>query len=404
MLYILLGFVSIGLPWASFAKVEETGNAKGRLEPKGRSFRLDAPVAGTVTRVHVKAGQTVKAGQILLELDSEMMQNELKRMQEQLKGLQNQAAQFELIRSQLETAARSHRLQNASQEAEQTAQVSQTQQRINANLRSYALLRGKLAQDLNEVNRYKELQRLGVVPQVKVVELERVALETRHVVEQARAELRLSEDELKKQQRGYDRITHSGEIVLQDSARQLKEFRARLIAIDTEITQTQNQIKTLELQLKQRVIRAPADGIVFELPIQRTGAVVQPSQLIAQVAPESSPLILRAQLPSQESGFVKTGMPVKIKFDAYPFQDYGVVQGHLHWIAPDSEPAETAPGQPETFEVEVSLDQTYISGQNRQIRLTPGQTATAEIVVRERRVIDFVLDPLKMLKEDGLKL
>lgn len=170
------------------------------------------------------------------------------------------------------------------------------------------------------------------------------------------------------------------------------------------MAQTQNQIKSLELQLKQRAIRAPADGVVFELPIQRTGAVVQPSQLLAQVAPQSSPLILRAQLPSQESGFVKVGMPIKLKFDAYPFQDYGVVQGRLHWISPDSKSVETPQGQAQVFEVEVSLDQDYISGQNQRIKLTPGQSAIAEIIVRERRVIDFALDPLKKLQRDGLKL
>lgn len=362
LLYALVGFTAIGLPWAAFSKVEETGSAKGRLEPKGKSFQLDAPVAGTVTRIHVKVGQTIKAGQVLLELDSDMMQNELQRTKEQLRGLRGQAAQFELVKSQQETATRSQ---------------------LSASLRSYALLRAKLAQDLNEVERYKGLQGLGAVPQVKVVEMERTVLDSQQAVEQAKAELHQTQE---------------------DRGRNIKELKARLISIYTEITQIQNQIKSLELQLKQRTIRAPVDGTVFELPIQRTGAVVQPSQLMAQVAPESSPLILRAQLPSQESGFVKVGMPVKLKFDAYPFQDYGVVQGQLHWISPDSKSVETPQGQAQVFEVEVSLDQDYISGQHQRIVLTPGQSAIAEIIVRERRVIDFALDPLKKLQRDGLKL
>lgn len=109
-------------------------------------------------------------------------------------------------------------------------------------------------------------------------------------------------------------------------------------------------------------------------------------------------------MPSQESGFLRVGMPVKLKFDAYPFQDYGVVAGHLRWISPDSKVVETAQGNVETFELEIALDQLYIQTQNKRVALTPGQTATAEVIVRQRRIIDFILDPFKKLQEGGLEL
>jgi HlyD family secretion protein len=152
------------------------------------------------------------------------------------------------------------------------------------------------------------------------------------------------------------------------------------------------------------MIKAPANGIVFELPIERTGAVVQPTQMLAQIAPENTPLILRAQMPSQETGFLRQGMPVKLKFDAYPFQDYGVVEGTLSKISPDSKIQETPQGNIEVFEVEVILDRWYIQNGNKLINLTAGQTATAEVITRQRRLIDFLLDPLKQLQEGGLEL
>lgn len=109
-------------------------------------------------------------------------------------------------------------------------------------------------------------------------------------------------------------------------------------------------------------------------------------------------------MPSQESGFVRVGMPVKLKFDAYPFQDYGIVQGHLGWVSPDSKVEETPQGKVETFELEIALEQTYIPIQNRQVALTPGQTATAEVIVRQRRLIDLVLDPFNKLQKGGIEL
>jgi HlyD family secretion protein len=97
-------------------------------------------------------------------------------------------------------------------------------------------------------------------------------------------------------------------------------------------------------------------------------------------------------------------MPVKVKFDAYPFQDYGVVQGHVNWISPDSKIQRSEQGNTETYELEISLAQSYIQTANKRIPITPGQTATAEVVIRQRRIIDFILDPFKKLQQGGLEL
>lgn len=156
--------------------------------------------------------------------------------------------------------------------------------------------------------------------------------------------------------------------------------------------------------MRQRVLRAPTDGTIFQLGIQHPGSVLQPGQAIAQVAPEGVMLVFRAQMPSQESGFLRLNAPVKLKFDAYPFQDYGVVPGRLRWISPDSKVVETAQGNIETFELEIALDQNFIQSQNKRVLLTPGQTALAEVIVRQRRVIDFILDPFKKLQKGGLEL
>ncbi|PLZ97730.1 HlyD family secretion protein, partial [Fischerella thermalis CCMEE 5328] len=95
---------------------------------------------------------------------------------------------------------------------------------------------------------------------------------------------------------------------------------------------------------------------------------------------------------------------VKIKFDAYPFQEYGIAQGKVTWISPDSKVSQTPQGQQESFELNIALNQQYLQNGNQRILLNPGQTATAEVIIRQRRVIDFVLDPFQRLRKDGLKL
>jgi hemolysin D len=71
VLYLMLAFTAVILPWAAFSQVDEVGIAQGRLEPKGNTIRLDAPVSGTVAVMHVREGQSVQKGQPLMELQSE---------------------------------------------------------------------------------------------------------------------------------------------------------------------------------------------------------------------------------------------------------------------------------------------------------------------------------------------
>ncbi|PSB41694.1 HlyD family secretion protein [Cyanosarcina cf. burmensis CCALA 770] len=452
-LYFLVSFAAIVLPWAMLSQVDETGAARGRLEPLGATQRLDAPVAGTVTQVSVKEGQTVKAGQILLELESDLVHTELQGAQTKLEGQLNRLAQLQIMKNQLLIAVRAQQQQNQAQELEKQAQIQQAQQSISASKTAYTLQQEKLAQieqakaslrasktaysladsryarDMLEVQRYRQLRQKDVVPEIQVVEKEKLADESRQMRAQAQGEISLAESRLKEQQGSYRKIIHqalveieqaesrlkeqqsgyqsliqAGKLAVLRSEQQLKDLEAQIAALQAEIFQSKSQIQSLKYQLGQRVLRAPVNGTIFQLPIQQAGAVVQPSQTIAEIAPQDIPLVLRSQIATSESGLLHQGMPVKLKFDAYPFQDYGIVSGRVTRIAPSSKVTETNQGQLATYELEITLDRTCIPSAQECIALTPGQTATAEIVVRQRRVIDFILDPFKKLQKGGLEL
>ena len=452
-LYFLIAFAAIILPWAMLSKVDETGIARGRLEPLGATQRLDAPVTGTVTHVNVKEGQTVKAGQVLLELESDLVRTELQGMQTKLESQQNRLAQLELIKNQLLIAIRAQQQQNQSQELEKQAQIQQAQQILSASKTAYSLQQEKLAQieqaktnlsasktayaladsrlkrDVGEVQRYRKLWREGVIPEIQVVEKERLADESRRllavakdeipqaesrlkeqqgsyqkIVHQALADIEQAQSRLKEQQSGYQSLVQAGKLAVLKSEQQMKDLEGQITSVEAEIQESKGQIQSLKFQLEQRAIKAPVNGTIFQLPIQQAGAVLQPSQMVAEIAPLGIPLVLRAQMATNQSGSLRQGMPVKMKFDAYPFQDYGVVAGRVSRIAPSSKVTDTTQGQIAAYDLEITLNQTCISSAKECIALTPGQTATAEVIVRQRRVIDFILDPFKKLQKGGLEL
>jgi HlyD family secretion protein len=404
LLHVVLGLISVGLPWSMLAKVDETGSARGRLEPEGQAVRLDAPVAGTVVDVNVKEGQTVTGGEVIVELESNLTRSELQQAQEVLEGQQNRLTQLELMQNQLRIAIGEQRLQNQALQSAQLAQFDQAQEQLTAAQRASNLARTNLEREQGEVERFESLRSEGIISAVQVIEAQRIRDRSMQEFSTAQSEVAQAQFELEKQQSNYDEVRQRGELVILQTQQQLKELETSIVSIRAEIAQTQNQIKSLELQLEQRVLRSPTDGTVFQLQVQHPGAVVQTSQEIVQIAPAGTPLVFRAQMPSQETGFLKIDAPVKLKFDAYPFQDYGIISGRVRWIAPNSKIVETPEGNIEVFEIEVVLEQSIIHGQDQTVVLNAGQTATAEVIIRQRRVIDFILDPFRRLQQSGLEL
>ncbi len=403
MMYLIVGFGAIVLPWSMLAQVDEIGTAHGRLEPKGKTIRLDAAVSGTVAAVKVKEGQQVKAGQQLLEINSELVRSQLQQTHAKLDGLQNRLYQLMAMKTQLEMAAEMQHHQRQTEALEQQAQMNQTQQKIDFYRTSSRFAKTLLLKDQDKAQRFRKFQEMGIIAGLQADDAERAMLETQQRLQQENSNIAQSLSELQKQRSTYEKILQQADLAIIESQRQLSELKAQIAGIQAETVQSQDQIKSLESQWKQRSINIPIDGTIFQLPVQNAGAVVQPGQMVAQLAPKNAPLILRTQMESSQSGFLRSGLLVKVKFDAYPFQDYGIVQGHVRWVSPDSKPAQSGT-QVQVFDVEIELEQSYIQAGTKKIQLTPGQTATAEVIIRKRQVSDFLLDPFKKLQQGGVNL
>ena len=408
--YALIIFAGVIIPWVSMSRIDKTGTARGRLEPKDKTIVLDAPVVGKVTSVQVKEGDTVKTGQILAELESDFILNQLEELQKKQSGQQNRLMQLELIKNQLSLSLRTQAQQNKAQQLEKKSQIEQSQQNLNSlqslynvekeevlakvdqvkqtiesSRANYRLAKIALAGVQEKIPRYQQAFKDGIIPLDRLQDIEQEAKENQERLLQSESQVQQARSQLKEQQRSYQRIiqekelgieqaelilqeqqrsyqslVHSGKLALLKNQEQIKEIETQITTLKAEIAQTNSQIASLRLQLKQRIVKAPANGIVFHLPVSGVGDVVNPGDTIIEIAPENSTLILKALMSPKESGSLEVGMPVKMKFDAYPFQDYGVVTGRLTWISPNSKYLESEQGRQEVFELEIELDRPYI--------------------------------------------
>ena len=186
-----------------------------------------------------------------------------------------------------------------------------------------------------------------------------------------------------------------------EKEQKIQQLEMGLNQLKSKTAETQTLLAQAKNKLKQRFLYAPVSGVISALNIHNTGEVVQPGQTIAEMTPNQAPLVLEVSLPNREAGFVKTGMPVQVKFDAFPYQNYGVIPGKVVSISPD---AKTDERLGVVYRVEVSIDRDSVKANNQTWKLKAGQTATAEIVIRQRSVADILLDPLKQLQKGGMSL
>ncbi len=454
LLYFLVIFVGIALPWAMLAKVDETGTAKGKLEPQGKTLKLDAPVEGKVSLINIEEGETIKAGDRLMEIESDLIKADLKQQQNKLEGQEQRLNQLKILANQLQLVFQTQQQQNQAQKLEKLAQVNQAKANLEMLRNSYNLQKEEKQAQVNQARqdleysqkaitlaevqlenaqevkeRYDTAISEGIVSQIQVVEKEDALQERRkayeqtksdieqakhrlaeqkssykNTIEKAKADITEAELRLKEQENSYDSLMGSAELSLLENQEQIKNLETEITTLKSDIKQTKSQIESLQYQLSQRIIKAPIEGTVFDLPIDTEGAVVQPGTRILEIAPQGTALILQAEMATSESGSVTKGMSVKMKFDAFPFQDYGVIEGKLIQVSPTTKEVDTPDGKTLVYDLTIELNQTCMPTPEDCINLRPGDTATAEIVVRQRRLIDFVLDPFKKLQNGGFKL
>lgn len=230
LLYFLVIFIAIIVPWAIFSKIDETGNARGRIEPKEETIKLDAAVAGTVSEIRVKEGDRVKAGQVLMLLESDLINSDLKQVQDKLTGQLNRLNQLSLLKTQLILALSTQQQQNKAAELEKQTQVDQAKENVvtlkntsnllqtekNAqvnqaittlknNEEALKIHRVRLDNTKREIERYQQASIDGVVSSSQVDDKKDLSQERQRIYEQGQSDITQAKLRLKEQKSNYEK-------------------------------------------------------------------------------------------------------------------------------------------------------------------------------------------------------
>lgn len=187
---------------------------------------------------------------------------------------------------------------------------------------------------------------------------------------------------------------------LGEQLRQLRAFGAPVVETlekENAVARLESEIASLDLALARSTIRSPVAGVVTTLEVRTQGAVVESGDPVATIAPAGARLVVEGKMPNQQIAFVRKGLPAKLKFDAFPFQDYGAVPGTVIDVSPDAQSDEKLGS---VYKVTVAPDRPVIAAHGREYPLRPGLAATIEVVTERKSVLSLFLAPFKKMKGD----
>ncbi|WP_343721992.1 HlyD family type I secretion periplasmic adaptor subunit [Herbaspirillum seropedicae] len=426
VLWGLLILLAVLLAWACLASIDVAAIASGKLVPEGKTQQLHATEISLVRAVHVKEGQRVKAGDLIVELDDTINRAEHK------------AVTQKLIQLRLER----ERLQAALEEREPVFDVADAfPESIAAQRALFVAQRHAHEARAAEAERNRQHRLMQQNAATAVIAKLQANLESaRERVERVRpyAGESISHFEYLRLQDNANSL--AGELASQRAAAQAArqehlaaqqrlqfleaEYRSSLLAQTQEkaalMIAAQSDQARIEQLMTQKRLRSPVDGQVQSLSVTTLGGAVTPGQVIASIVPEGMPLLIEAALSNEDAGFVRVGQRVDIKVDAFPYQQYGTLSGVVTWISPDAElrgsgSADAATGAKGMelsslplkgglmYRLHIRPDSTALLRNGVRHPVGIGMSVQADIVTDRRRVIEFLLAPIIKNLDEGLK-
>jgi hemolysin D len=428
----IIAVFCVAVAWASIGKVDMVATAPGKIVPSGRTKIIQPFEAGVVRAIHVRDGASVKAGDVMIELDPTISMSDVQHAKRDLVGTELDVARLRaaLVGSGDPAAiftppADANEGLIGTQRRFLEIQTTEHKARI-------AEISGQLAQ--------KVAERDTIVAMIAKVEATIPPLQDRVDIRRTLYEKQVG-TKLAYLSEFQDLVGQQNELLVQQSRRReaeaaigaLTETRSKAEAeyrriLFDELTKAEQKAAGLaqdvikaEQKAKLQILAAPIAGTVQQLAVHTIGGVVTAAQPLAVVVPRDSELEIEAMVSNRDIGFVVTGQDAEIKVDAFNFTRYGLLHGRVQSISHDviardgheeqsrAEAAGTQRGTSEpigqelAYAARIMLDRAQMEIEGEPVQLLPGMAVTVEIKTGSRRIISYLLSPLVRYRQEVLR-
>ncbi len=418
---ILLSFLLVSIfIWSFIGRADVIIKANGQLGPESETRHVYVPIGGELVDLYVAEGAPVEKDALIARINSIAAIEAASRaldMKLRLISAEEEYKKFPATKQVMEQRAESIKQQIEVEKQKQERRLSEDMAKLTEShklklekaqteLEKARAERNHANQEMQKYLRLSKLEGGGGVSKTKVEE-------KRNEYRQKNAAMKLAENQLAgiEIELKNERTKKRNELL--DKSQQLKtlevEYQNQLIKIETDETRVRTSLEMSRQSARGAAritfdnidednflrIKAPVSGVITSLNFKEPGIQIKPAQPIVGIAPEDTRLVLFIEINEQNRGLIKEGLPVKMKFSAFPYQNHGVIKGTLEYISPSTRISQVT--KKPVYRGRVSLDRDYFKVSGAKYPLRYGMTAIAEVVVRKRRLIDLALDPLRKI-------
>ena len=427
----IIALFCLALGWASLGTTDIVATAPGKIVPSGRTKIIQPFETGVVRAIRVQDGQSVKAGDVIIELDPTMNEAELGHLKSDLV-----TTQLEVARLRAALAGHANPLEDF--QAPDGASPTLTEMQRQFLVSQSAEQNAKLA-EIERQRAQKEAERATITATIAKLNATIPLLQQRVDVRKYLTDRELG-SKLQYLTELQDLVGQQQDLLVQQS--RYREADAAVAALGETRTKVQSEYRrTLfddlakaeqkagglaqdvikaEQRTKLQVLTAPVDGVVQQLAVHTVGGIVTPAQALAVVVPDSH-LEIEAMVSNRDIGFVHAGQEAEIKIDTFSFTRYGLLNGRVLNVSqdaitrdkpqdksddktPGAESTSSEPkGQEMNYAARVSLDRIQMQVEDKLVNLSPGMAVTVEIKTGTRRIISYLLSPVLRYKQEVLR-
>lgn len=405
---ILGGFFVFAVVWAILGTIDIVVIAQGQTVPTGKVKTLQSLETGVVRAVHVKDGQYVEKDELLVEMDPTETVANLDALQAQwiqasveaeLGGallsevsgdLKLPASTPSLIRANTKVLLTEMMSGHSAELEAIDAEIERQKSTIASAHIQQSMLKQKLPLLQERLEAQEDLLAKGITQKPLVLELREGLIELLH------------------QQQFVEESVHEAEAAIASlNAKHAETVSTYRSTAAQNRHSALNKLSSIEQELKKanqrqnyRELRAPVTGYVDKLTIYTIGAVVDAGTQVLAVVPADTPLEIEALILNKDIGFIEVGHAAEIKFEAFPFTRYGVLDGEITSISNDvTVDDKLGP----IYRAKVKLASQSIRIDGKQLPLSPGMNASTEVKTGKRRIIEFFLSPLLRYRDEAIR-
>ena len=433
--WLLLGLFAAAAVIAAVIRIPETVGSKFVLVPVEGVDQVRAPRDGTVTEIRAPEARSVVRGDPLVVIRSaalgdraaelgtldiqaqgaaERLGNEQRRYESQRRADEEEERRLRGRLAHLDQRLEEHQAIRATRQARYRSTLAIYENDIQIAQREIEFKRSHYGIAKELADRTEKAHREGIISWVeyntRLLDASKLAVElaqldrtldsarlkitqVRSEEEQAELEWKLALDGLltdrKEAQGTIDKLGH-------ETAGRRTAFRELERGLREETEKGRVRSGALRAQLEQSrgnelTVSAPCAGTVLRLWPQRSGAVVRDGEPLADLACAGGRLQAEITIPPSSVGQVKVGQRVKLLYDAFPYQRYGVRYGTVRWVSPAS--------VGENFRAFAEIEDESIAVKGESRSLSAGMGGRADVLVGRRSLVSYLFEPLRQLTE-----